>query len=109
MKYFKISLPTFVLQPSSFEDSSTIILIIKISNINIADPKPNLPISLKLIKITFAIVYNFSYKGVNILLSVYKKSSILPIEEFFPTAVTTILPSPVNNLVPDNKNGESIS
>lgn len=60
-------------------------------------------------KITFAIVVNFSYKGVKMLLSVYKKFSIFPIEEFFPTAVTTIFPSPVINLVPDNKNGESMS
>lgn len=86
----------------SFDDSSIKNLIINTSKINIADTKPNIPISS-------AIFSNFFYNGVACYSYVDNKFWILPIAEYLPTAITTIFPSPESILLPLNKIGDDTS
>ena len=63
-------------------------LINNAATINIADIKPNIPISL-------AIASNFYYKGVVSSDSYLNKTSILPTLDASPTTITMKKPSPV--------------
>lgn len=58
-----------------------------------AAAKPKNPIS-------HAIFSSFIYNGVKSLPPEVNISYILPIEEFFPTLITIIVPFPVNTFVP---------
>ena len=64
-------------------------LINNAETINIAEIKPNIPISL-------AIASNFYYKGVVSSDSYLKRTSILPTLDASPTTITIKTPSPVN-------------
>jgi hypothetical protein len=70
------------------------------TTINTAPVSANFPISL-------ASVYSFCSRGVLVYSSCRSRALILPMHDSAPTTTITILPYPVNTLVPPIKTGET--